>query len=547
MPAPRRLGRGSPQLKESIGAMPGSAIDRVLERRLAALVNSRESRPFAQARRGLEKESLRVTPGGRVARSPHPRALGSALTHPAITTDFSEALIELVTPTFTSNSDLQAYLADLHSFVHANLDEEVLWASSMPCELAGDADVPLAQYGRSHSGFFKHVYRRGLLNRYGGMMQAIAGVHFNYSFPKSFWPVFAALCQSRDEGQSFISASYFALLRNFRRHGWLLAHLFGASPALCRSFLTGSDLAGLELLDAASVGSHQATSLRMSDVGYRNRNQAGVEVSVNRIEDYIRDLRRATHTLHPAFQALGVKVDGEYRQLNANVLQIENEFYSSIRPKRVAHSGERVLAALARGGVEYIEVRALDLNPFEPTGVALEELQIVEALLVLLMLMDGAPIESAEQAELDANALAVARHGRNPQLQLKRDGRPILLRDWVAELMEGLQAACELLDGADAERPYSRALQPWLDPAYRAARLPAARWLEAMRSERVSFVELAQVWSRRHRQHFMQHAMAAGRREAFAHQVEESLEAQAELEARERGSFEDYLQRAFAD
>lgn len=526
--------------------MSGSAIDRVLERRLAALVNSREPRPFAGARRGLEKESLRVTPAGRIAHSPHPRSLGAALTNAAITTDFSEALLEMVTPTFTDNARLLEYLADLHTFVHAHLDDELLWANSMPCELAGDADVPLADYGRAHAGFFKHVYRRGLLNRYGGMMQAIAGIHFNYSLPPDFWPLFAAICQSRDSAQPFVSASYFALLRNFRRHGWLLSCLFGASPALCRSFLNGRELAGLEMLDPDSLGARAATSLRMSDVGYRNRNQASVTVSVNRLEDYIRDLRQATHTLHPPYAALGVRVDGEYRQLNANVLQIENEFYSSIRPKRTARSGEGVLAALERGGVEYIEVRVLDLNPFEPAGVALEELQVVEALVVLMLLMDSPPIEPAEQRELEANALAVARHGRNPHLVLERDGRRVPLRDWLRQLLDGLQAVCELLDGGDAARPYSRALQPWLSPDHRAGCAPGVRWLAGMREQQASFAALALDWSHRHREYFRQRPLPQARRDEFSGQAEASVQAQQQLEAADRGSFEEYLARYFA-
>ena len=218
------------------------------ERRLAALINSREQRLLARGRRGLERESLRVTPDGRIAQTPHPAALGSALTNPHITTDYSEALIELVTPTFADNDSLMGYLNDLHQFVYRHIGEELLWASSMPCELGGDDEVPIARYGSSHQGRLKYIYRHGLKIRYGGMMQAISGVHFNYSLPVSFWPLYAEFCQSRDAGQEFLSARYFDLLRNYRRHGWLVSYLFGVSPALCRSFLQGRSDDGLELL-----------------------------------------------------------------------------------------------------------------------------------------------------------------------------------------------------------------------------------------------------------------------------------------------------------
>src|SRR5471030_3290307 len=219
--------------------MSASGVDRVFERRLAALSNSREQQLLAFGRRGLERESLRVRPDGRLAQTPHPRALGSALTNPHITTDYSEALTELVTPTFDDNEELLRYLGDLHQFVYAHLDEELLWATSMPCVMGGDAAVPIARFGNSYQGRIKYTYRHGLLVRYGGMMQAISGVHFNYSVPEQFWRLYAEICQSRDGGQDFISARYFDLLRNYRRYGWVVSYLFGASPALCRSFMQG--------------------------------------------------------------------------------------------------------------------------------------------------------------------------------------------------------------------------------------------------------------------------------------------------------------------
>src|ERR1700741_4935394 len=310
--------------------MSSAAIDRVFERRLASLVNSGEPQILQGGAKGVEKESLRVTPEGRLAHTPPPAALGSALTSEHITTDFSESLIELVTPAFTHSWELLQYLLDLHQFVYRHLGDELLWATSMPCAIDGDADIPLAQFGSSHVGRMKTVYRNGLGLRYGRMMQAISGVHFNYSFPLPFWEAYAALTGTRSPAGEFISASYFDLLRNYRRHGWLVLYLFGVSPVVCKSFLRGRRL-GLSDLGGGSAFGPYATSLRMSDVGYRNRNQAGLAVSVNSLEEYVHDLTRAISTLHPPYAALGVKVNGEYLQLNANILQIENEYYSFIR------------------------------------------------------------------------------------------------------------------------------------------------------------------------------------------------------------------------
>src|SRR5919112_1211104 len=386
-----------------------SVIDRGFEKRLSGLLNSGQPQILQGGRKGVEKESLRVTGDGALSQTPHPRALGSALTNENITTDYSEALIELVTPTFGTSWELLQYLLDLHQFVYRHLGEERLWATSMPCNIENDESIPIAQYGSSNVAQMKTVYRNGLGLRYGRLMQAISGVHFNYSFPDRFWEAFAALSRSQDHGQSFISASYFGLLRNYRRYGWIVLYLFGVSPVMCRP----------------DVSEGFATSLRMSDVGYRNRNQAGLEVSVNSLEEYVRDLTRAIETPHPPYEALGVKVNGEYRQLNANILQIENEYYSYIRPKRVARSGEMPTKALLRAGVEYVEVRALDVSAFDPVGVNQHKLRFLEAFVALCLFKDSPLISAQEQEALDRNHLDVARKGREPGLALWREGESV--------------------------------------------------------------------------------------------------------------------------
>jgi glutamate--cysteine ligase len=282
-------------------------IDRVFERRLAALINGGQPQILQGGRKGVEKESLRVTPSGVLAQTMHPRLLGSALTNEHITTDYSESLIELVTPAFTTSWELLQYLLDLHQFVYRHLGDELLWATSMPGAIERDEDIPIAQFGSSHVGQMKTIYRRGLGLRYGRMMQAISGVHFNYSFPLPFWEVYADLLQSRDHGTQFVSGRYFDLLRNYRRYGWIVLYLFGVSPVVCKSFLKGRDFELPEFTNNTAYEPY-ATSLRMSDVGYRNRNQAGLDVSVNSLEEYVRDLAYAISTPHPPYEALGVKV-----------------------------------------------------------------------------------------------------------------------------------------------------------------------------------------------------------------------------------------------
>ncbi|HMI36438.1 MAG TPA: glutamate--cysteine ligase [Steroidobacteraceae bacterium] len=525
--------------------MARAAVDRLFERRLAALVNSRERGALAGGRRGLEREGLRVTPAGRVSAHPHPRALGSALCNPHITTDFSEALLELVSPTFTDNAALVKYLGDLHHFVARFLGEELLWAGSMPGEIAGEAEVPIANYGRSHRGQFKEVYRRGLKTRYGAMMQAIAGAHFNYSFPAHFWPLWAELLEARQADTDFISARYFDLLRNYRRHGWLALYLFGVSPALCASFMQDRDDPELRPLGPATLHLPHATSLRMSDLGYRNRNQAAVNVSVNALSEYLHDISTATHTVHPPFAALGVRVDGEYRQLNANILQIENEYYSNIRPKRAPRALESTGRALARAGVEYVELRALDLCIFEPIGICADEMHFMEAFAALCLLRDSEPLGASEQEQLDRNHLLVARRGREPGLKLERGGRAVPLQEWAAALLDELMGVCELLDAGDAGRPHRRALQRQRDKLSDAALTPSARLLHELHRAGVGYAEYTRHLSAQHRARLLEPAghdplTLAG----FSAEAAESLQEQERQEAADRGSFEEYLARA---
>jgi glutamate--cysteine ligase len=527
--------------------MSRPGIDRVFERRLSSLVNGGEPEILQGGAKGVEKESLRVLPNGTLAHTAHPVLLGSALTNEHITTDYSEALIELVTPPFTHSWELLQYLLDLHQFVYRHLGDELLWATSMPCAIDRDEDIPLAQYGSSHVGRMKTVYRNGLGLRYGRMMQAISGVHFNYSFPLPFWEAWAAARGAVGDGSTqFISSCYFDLLRNYRRYGWLVLYLFGVSPVVCKSFLRGRQ-ANLADFGAGTAFAPFATSLRMSDVGYRNRNQAGLAVSVNSLEEYVHDLTRAISTLHPPYEALGVRANGEYLQLNANILQIENEYYSFIRPKRVARSGERPTKALRRAGVEYVEVRALDVSAFDPVGVNQNKLRFLEAFLALCLMKDSPPIAAAEQAVLDENHLTVARRGREPGLSLWRDGRNVPMREWARELLDSMSGLCEVLDRGDAGRPYSQALATQRAKIEDVALTPSARLMAELNAGE-SFFDLALRMSVTHKAYFLDlYPPNEERLREFSLEARESLAAQKAIEAADTGTFEQYLARYFAD
>src|SRR4051812_9621791 len=363
-------------------------------------------------RRGIEKESLRATPEGGLAMTPHPQALGSALTHPNITTDYSEAQLELITGVHPTPETCLEELLQVHQFTYRSLGDEMLWVSSMPCHLPADENIPIGRYGSSNVGRAKSVYRMGLAHRYGRRMQTISGIHYNWSMP----------------GVS--SEEYFALIRNFRRHAFLLLYLFGASPAVCKSFVAGRQHSLQELTDGTMYMPH-GTSLRMGRLGYQSDAQSTLAVSYNGLQGYAESLHEALTKPYPAYEAVGImNPGGEYNQLATSLLQIENEFYGTIRPKRVIRPGERPLHALRDRGVEYVEVRLLDLNPFVPVGITLQNVRFLDIFLLHCLLSDSPPDTPQEIAALGSNQHKTAAFGRQPGLMLERGTSQIELTKW---------------------------------------------------------------------------------------------------------------------
>ena len=242
-----------------------------------------------------------------------------------------------------------------------------------------------------------------------------------------------------------------------------------------------------------------------------------------------------------------MKVDGDYRQLSGNVLQIENEYYSYVRPKRTLRAGERTIHALARAGVEYVEVRTLDNSAFDPVGVNLRKLYFLEAFCLLLLFKDSPPIDANEEEAIDRNHLRVARYGRKRGLLLERDRRQVPMHDWAAELLESMQGICELLDAAHPLKPYSATLREQQGKLADVEQTPSARLLTELRSTGESFVELALRMSTLHKAYFLDlHTPNPQRLAELSAEAEQSVKAQRDIESADRLSFEAYLARYFA-
>ncbi|MDA0150007.1 glutamate--cysteine ligase [Vibrio sp. LaRot3] len=507
---------------------------------------SRNPEVFKNFGRGVERETLRYQQNGKLAKTPHPKGLGSAYANEWITTDFAESLLEFITPVSQDIDTLVAQLEDIHHFTQTQLGEEKLWPLSMPCYVEDEDDITLAQYGTSNSGKMKTLYREGLKRRYGSLMQIISGVHFNFSFPDSFWD---GLYGEQDESsrQAAKSEGYFALIRNYYRFGWLIPFFFGASPALCPSFIKGRDTK----LPFENIGSTlflpKATSLRLSDLGYTNSAQSVLKIGFNSIEQYLEGLNQAIRTPSEEFAEIGVKVDGEYHQLNSNVLQIENELYAPIRPKRVAKNGEKPSEALARGGVEYIEVRSLDVNPYSSIGIDKDQIRFLDLFLAWAALTDSEPMDFCEQACWRENWNKVISEGRTPglELQIGCKGEVLTLQAWAKRVFDELTQVAVKMDEALGGNEYQQAcrkLVNWIDNP----ELTISGQLLEDTKRLGGLGALGCEFGKEYRLKHLEHQYRIYTKELMEQEASRSVDAQAAQEQSDTLSFDDFLAQYFS-
>jgi glutamate--cysteine ligase len=503
---------------------------RTLQERLAAY----PADALAGIRRGIEKEGLRVLPTGGLALTPHPAALGSALTHPLITTDYSESQLELITGAHKGVDDCLHELAEVHQFVHRALQNqggELMWASSMPCGLPTDETIPIGRYGSSNIGRAKSVYRMGLGHRYGRRMQTISGIHYNWSLP------------------GVGSDEYFALIRNFRRHAFVLLYLFGASPALCPCFVQGRE----HRLQALGDKGHamylpHATSLRMGRLGYQSDAQATLAVSYNGLTGYANSLHEALTKPYPAYETVGVRnPGGDYNQLGTSLLQIENEFYGTIRPKRTVRSGERPLHALRERGVEYVEVRLMDLDPFVTVGITAQTMRLLDVFLLHCLLSDSPPDTPEEIAELKQNQHLTAERGREPGLQLQRGGQAVALTTWGAEVLAECEPLAAALDATHGTHDYSEALREARALMDAPERTPSARVLASMVQDHgSSFEAFAFQQSAKAQATLLALPWSDAQQARFEQMAHDSVAAQKAIEAADTLPFEPWREQYMA-
>jgi len=496
--------------------------------------------------RGIERETLRVDAKGNLAMTPHPTELGSKLTHPTITTDFSEAQLELITPVSQSIAETLKTMNDTHRFVYSKIGEEILWASSMPCVLQGETPIPLADYGSSNLAQLKKTYRHGLGIRYGRSMQTICAVHYNFSFSDTLWKNLAMM-EAKDNTSAYRSKRYFDVMRNFRRFSWLAIYLTGASPAVCNSFVKGQKHQ-LEKFDEGSLYIKNATSLRNGDdLGYKSVEQSElIDICYNGLDSYIHSLAEAVTTPVPRYtqmsQASGAAAQDAPVQVNDSVLQSEAEFYTTIRAKRVPAAGANFLRTLQDDGVEYIEVRLLDVNPYLPLGVDETTMHFIDMLLLHCLLCESPIHDGPLCRSVDENVVEVVGNGRETSTLLSDNGEPKSIYQWGKEILGQLDLIAKHLDQLEGGNHHQKAIAAQLDKIEDSSLTPSGQILADMASQSIPFFRFSMNQSLKHKDYFLKQPLSEEELSHFDAIAEKSIKDQVVIEEQDELPFETYLE-----
>lgn len=518
----------------------------IFESRLSKLSSENFVESLRGIKHGVERETLRVTQEGSISPSSHPQALGSALTHDYITTDFSEALLEFITPPELSVRTSLSQLIDIHKYTYESIGDELLWPMSMPCFISSDTKIPIARYGQSNVAKMKEVYRKGLHHRYGSMMQVISGVHFNFSLPEEFWQLWCEM-HGQEWNKHTQSQHYFSLIRNFRRFAWLIPYLYGASPALCGSFISHKQNIQheFEKLAKGTLYLPHATSLRMSDLGYTSNAQASLKICYNELDSYVNSLRHAIGQHEPNYAEIGCSDEQGWDQLNSNILQIENELYSPIRPKQVARSNEMPTNALEDRGISYIEVRCLDVNPFSPIGIDKEQFYFLDVFLLYCLLKPSALFEESCYAEHQSNLNNIVLRGREPNLMLSQMGKDRSMQAMGAEMLAEMSQVAVILDNNSSEQAYSQAVDAQKQKLNDPSLTLSGRWLDTLIDNQIDNSRLGLELAKEYKQHVSQMSYKQLTKQAFQQQAKESALLQKSIEQSDDKTFSRFVAEYF--
>ena len=511
------------------------------ENLIEKIFNSDVKDILAFGRFGIEKESLRVFQS-KISRRKHQQSMGSPLCNRYITTDFSEVLLELITPPLADKEMGLNFLENIHHFVSHKIDDEIMWPFSMPPFIQSDAEIPIASYGSSNLALFKTAYRNGLSYRYGRTMQAISGIHFNYSLPEQIWKS-SLFKKEKADSKKLRADMYFRTLRNLHRMNWLVLYLFGASPIVSKNFLNNKQT-GFQKLDGYSYYLPNATSLRMSDLGYQNVHQSKLAISLNSLEEYALNLKLATETKCEDYQKIFQEAKEDYPQINSNILQIEDEYYAIARPKSSSDSNQRLTTKLNDTGVDYIELRSLDVNPFQRIGIDLDTVHFLEMFLLYCTLKSSPSINNDEIEESRENDLLVATKGRESGLSLSKNRTKISLQNWANQILDEMMPIAEMLDNKTTN--FTSIIRKFGTQIMDPDQTLSGMLLNKALSEKMSFHELGRTIGEDYKKHYF--SMETSKNSIWSlldQESADSIKKQVELEQVDDQSFEDFIKEYF--
>jgi glutamate--cysteine ligase len=291
-----------------------------------------------------------------------------------------------------------------------------------------------------------------------------------------------------------------------------------------------------------------ATSLRMGDIGYQNNKESevGVVADYNSLNNYINSLQHAIETPCPEYEKIGLDIDGKYQQLNANILQIENEYYSTVRPKQITNKHEMPIEALRTRGVRYVELRSLDVNAFHPLGINEEQLYFLETFMLFCLTQESPLIDDKERKEIDQNEMLTAHQGRDPALRLTRFGEDISIKEWGGEILDVMQGFASLLDDVHGSECYSGSLKKQKQAVDDPECTPSAKMLAEMRQKDEGFYQYAMRMSQQHHEAFIEEELTSEKSAFYTALATTSLEQQKKMEDDSILPFATFLQRYFS-
>ena len=487
---------------------------------------------------GLERETLRVNKKtGRISDQDHPKAIGSALTHSHITTDFAESMLEFVTNPVDSPEKALENLSQIQRFTLSELHDEIFWPGSMPPFIASESEIVIAKYGDSNDAKMKSLYRKGLSLRYGKMMQVISGIHYNFSLKDHFFKAFQEVKGNDDSLSAFKTERYLHACRNVSRYGYVIPYLLGASPVMDKSFLAGKENSFDALNDTDSYLPH-GESLRLSDIGYGN-NKCHFDVSFNNIEAFTKNIQFAISTPCNIFSQIPVIENGEYNQINNHILQIENEYYASIRPKQIMRKGENFLTALNKRGIEYIELRSIDINPLLAEGIDVTSMQFLQLFLTAAILTDAPDLSQKEYEHNQKNLKIVAKTGLLLDQPFTVSGKESTLKEALMAVIQWLEPVANILG-----EKYQKALTTMMNKIEDPQNLPSSQVLTALKASGKSYQEFfLQKANELYVEKF--EALDAAQTTQFKDLAKEALSKQKSIEDAPQIPFSEYLENYF--